>query len=161
MAKRWRSRPTASSALPARRLTPGLAWLGIVCYTLQIYFDFSGYSDMAIGLGRMFGFEFLENFNYPYLARSASRSSGGAGTSRFRPGSATTSTSRSAAIARPGAHLSQSGRRVLPVRAVARGELDLHRLGTAPRGCSWSRSGWGWGVVWIKLGLPCVTSTSC
>ena len=46
------------------------AWLGIVCYTLQIYFDFSGYSDMAIGLGRMFGFRFLENFNYPYIARS-------------------------------------------------------------------------------------------
>lgn len=46
------------------------AWLGAVCYTLQIYFDFSGYSDMAIGLGRMFGFHFLENFNYPYTARS-------------------------------------------------------------------------------------------
>ena len=51
-------------------LDPGLAWLGIVCYTLQIYFDFSGYSDMAIGLGRMFGFRFTENFNYPYIARS-------------------------------------------------------------------------------------------
>jgi len=47
-----------------------LAWLGILAYTLQIYFDFSGYSDMAIGLGRMFGFEFLENFNYPYVADS-------------------------------------------------------------------------------------------
>ena len=47
------------------------AWLGAVCYTLQIYFDFSGYSDMAIGLGRIFGFYFPENFNYPYLARSA------------------------------------------------------------------------------------------
>ena len=46
------------------------AWLGIVCYALQIYFDFSGYSDMAIGLGRMFGFHFLENFRYPYIARS-------------------------------------------------------------------------------------------
>ncbi len=46
------------------------AWLGIVCYTLQIYFDFSGYSDMAIGLGRMFGFRFNENFNYPYIATS-------------------------------------------------------------------------------------------
>ena len=51
-------------------LTPGLAWLGILCYTLQIYFDFSGYSDMAIGLGKMFGFEFMENFNYPYISRS-------------------------------------------------------------------------------------------
>ena len=47
-----------------------LAWLGAICYTLQIYFDFSGYSDMAIGLGRMFGFQFLENFNLPYTARS-------------------------------------------------------------------------------------------
>lgn len=46
------------------------AWLGIVCYTLQIYCDFSGYSDMAIGLGRMFGFEFMENFNFPYMATS-------------------------------------------------------------------------------------------
>ena len=49
-------------------LTPALAWLGIVCYTLQIYFDFSGYSDMAIGLGRMFGFRFPENFRWPYIA---------------------------------------------------------------------------------------------
>jgi alginate O-acetyltransferase complex protein AlgI len=56
--------------VPADGLTPGLAWLGIVCYSLQIYFDFSGYSDMAIGLGRMFGFTFPENFDYPYVARS-------------------------------------------------------------------------------------------
>lgn len=46
------------------------AWLGAVAYSLQIYFDFSGYSDMAIGLGKMFGFEFLENFNYPYISKS-------------------------------------------------------------------------------------------
>jgi len=46
------------------------AWLGIVAYSLQIYFDFSGYSDMAIGLGKMVGFDFKENFNYPYIARS-------------------------------------------------------------------------------------------
>ena len=46
------------------------AWVGIVCYTFQIYFDFAGYSDMAIGLARMMGFEFLENFNRPYTARS-------------------------------------------------------------------------------------------
>ncbi len=44
--------------------------MGVLAYTFQIYFDFSGYSDMAIGLGRMFGFEFLENFNYPYMAKS-------------------------------------------------------------------------------------------
>ncbi len=46
------------------------AWIGIIAFTLQIYFDFSGYSDMAIGLGKMFGFEFLENFNYPYMSKS-------------------------------------------------------------------------------------------
>ena len=45
-------------------------WVAAIAYTLQIYFDFSGYSDMAIGLGRMFGFHFLENFNYPYIALS-------------------------------------------------------------------------------------------
>src|SRR5205823_1160044 len=56
--------------LPASELTMPLAWLGLVCYTLQIYFDFSGYSDMAIGLMRMFGFRILENFNYPYTSRS-------------------------------------------------------------------------------------------
>ena len=47
-----------------------IAWVGILAYSLQIYFDFSGYSDMARGLGRMLGFEFLENFNYPYISRS-------------------------------------------------------------------------------------------
>lgn len=46
------------------------AWLGIAAYTFQIYYDFSGYSDMAIGLGKMFGFEFCENFNYPYISKS-------------------------------------------------------------------------------------------
>jgi len=48
------------------------AWLGLIAYALQIYFDFSGYSDMAIGLGRMMGFHFKENFVYPYLAKSVS-----------------------------------------------------------------------------------------
>ena len=57
-------------ALPADGLTPGLAWLGVACYTLQIYFDFSGYSDMAIGLAKMFGFDFRENFQHPYVAVS-------------------------------------------------------------------------------------------
>jgi alginate O-acetyltransferase complex protein AlgI len=51
-------------------LSAPVAWLGVVCYAFQIYFDFSGYSDMAIGLGRMFGFRFLENFRYPYIASS-------------------------------------------------------------------------------------------
>lgn len=53
------------SALPS-----SMAWLGIIAFTLQIYFDFSGYSDMAIGLGRMLGFDFLENFNFPYISKS-------------------------------------------------------------------------------------------
>jgi len=57
-------------SLPAGELPAGLAWVGLIAYTLQIYYDFSGYSDMAIGLGRMFGFHFLENFNYPYISRS-------------------------------------------------------------------------------------------
>ncbi|MDP3694897.1 MAG: MBOAT family O-acyltransferase, partial [Desulfocapsaceae bacterium] len=56
--------------LQVSTLSTFTAWLGIICYTLQLYFDFSGYSDMAIGLGRMFGFSFLENFNYPYISRS-------------------------------------------------------------------------------------------
>ena len=56
--------------IPNHELTTAVAWWGVTCYTLQIYFDFSGYSDMAVGLGRMFGFEFMENFNYPYIARS-------------------------------------------------------------------------------------------
>lgn len=51
-------------------LQPSAVWLGTLCYTLQIYFDFSGYSDMAIGLGRMIGFELSENFHYPYVASS-------------------------------------------------------------------------------------------
>ena len=58
-------------ATPGVELTTAGAWLGILAFTFQIYFDFSGYSDMAIGIGRMLGFEFLENFNYPYLAKSA------------------------------------------------------------------------------------------
>ncbi len=48
------------------------SWLGIIAYTFQIYYDFSGYSDMAIGLGKMFGFEYEENFNYPYISKSIS-----------------------------------------------------------------------------------------
>lgn len=57
-------------AMPAGELTAAHAWLAVIGYTLQIYFDFSGYSDMAIGLGHMFGFTFPENFRYPYVASS-------------------------------------------------------------------------------------------
>lgn len=56
--------------IPVEHLDAGLTWLGAICYTFQIYFDFSGYSDMAIGLGRIFGFKFMENFNFPYIADS-------------------------------------------------------------------------------------------
>ena len=56
--------------IPAAELTALSAWLGIVAFALQIYFDFSGYSDMAVGLGKMFGFTLPENFSYPYISRS-------------------------------------------------------------------------------------------
>ncbi len=55
---------------PMEVLSTPMAWLGAACYTLQVYYDFSAYSDMAIGLGRMFGFSFIENFNFPYISRS-------------------------------------------------------------------------------------------
>lgn len=57
-------------AIPDAALPASVAWLGTLAYSIQIYFDFSGYSDMAIGLGRMFGFRFLENFNFPFIASS-------------------------------------------------------------------------------------------
>lgn len=60
----------AETSFSANQRSSLLAWLGIIAYTLQIYFDFSGYSDMAIGLGKMFGFEFLENFEHPYLSKN-------------------------------------------------------------------------------------------
>lgn len=57
-------------SFPHYSMTPSLAWLGIIAYSFQIYFDFSGYSDMAIGLGKMLGFNIPENFNYPYISKS-------------------------------------------------------------------------------------------
>jgi len=57
-------------AVPSNELTVVGAWFGMICYSFQIYFDFSAYSDMAIGLGKMIGFRFLENFNYPYISKS-------------------------------------------------------------------------------------------
>ena len=59
-----------NSVADGKLLSVFSAWLGAISYTLQIYYDFSGYSDMAIGLGLMFGFHFLENFNYPYISKS-------------------------------------------------------------------------------------------
>ena len=58
--------------MPGSELTVVMAWVGAIAYTFQIFFDFGGYSDMAIGLGKMFGFEFLENFDYPYISLSVS-----------------------------------------------------------------------------------------
>lgn len=58
------------NALSASQTSVVTAWIGIACYTFQIYFDFAGYSDMAIGMGKMLGFDFLENFNYPYVSKS-------------------------------------------------------------------------------------------
>mgnify|MGYP002546328807 CR=1 FL=1 len=60
------------AAMPDSELTTAMAWLGVVAFTLQIYFDFSGYSLMALGLGRMLGFEFPKNFKHPYISRSVS-----------------------------------------------------------------------------------------
>jgi len=63
---------TQVKAMDYSTLSAGTAWLGILAFTFQIYFDFSGYSDMAIGLGKMMGFNFPENFDYPYLSKSIS-----------------------------------------------------------------------------------------
>lgn len=63
---------TTIYAMNDESMSVSLAWLGGIAYMLQIYFDFSGYSDMAIGLGKVFGFDFLENFNYPYISKSVS-----------------------------------------------------------------------------------------
>ena len=60
----------ADEAFGSEELTVTMAWLGAICYTLQIFFDFSGYSEMAIGLGLMLGFTFLENFDYPYISKT-------------------------------------------------------------------------------------------
>ncbi len=57
-------------AMALTELTVAGSWLGVIAFSLQLYFDFSGYSDMAVGLGRMLGFEFLPNFNYPYISKS-------------------------------------------------------------------------------------------
>lgn len=61
---------TINAQVSANQAVPGVAWIGAISYMLQIYFDFSGYSDMAIGLGHMFGFRFRKNFNYPYISKS-------------------------------------------------------------------------------------------
>ena len=147
--------------MPAPQLTPAHAWLGIVCYTLQIYFDFSGYSDMAIGLGRMFGFRFPENFRWPVHRRH------GAGVLAALAHLAVALVPRlplRAARRQPrvaGADVRQPRDRVLPVRPVARRELELRGLGLFH----------GMFLVVERLGLAggwsggcrrrCATSTCC
>ena len=120
-------------ALPAAELSTAHAWLGIVCYTLQIYFDFSGYSDMAIGLGRMFGFRFPENFRWPYVATSVHGVLAPLAhlavdlvprlplhPARRQP-------------RQPGASLREPGHGVLSVRPLARRQLELRDLGPVAR----------------------------
>jgi alginate O-acetyltransferase complex protein AlgI len=118
-------------ALPAGELGWQHAWLGILCYSLQIYFDFSGYSDMAIGMGRILGFHFPENFDQPYISASV--------TEFWRRWHMTLSRwfrdylyirRQSAGNA---AHLRQSLDRVLSLRPVAGRRSDLHRLGALSR----------------------------
>ncbi len=116
-------------AMPLAELSPAHAWLGIVCYTLQIYFDFSGYSDMAIGLGRMFGFRFPENFRWPYVADSVQEF--------WRRWHISLSTwfrdylyvPLGGNRVSPARTLRQPGDDLFPVRPLARRELELRRSG--------------------------------
>ena len=134
-----RRRPRSSRCRRPSSPTP-LAWLGLVCYTLQIYFDFSGYSDMAIGLMRMFGFRILENFNYPYIARSIREF--------WRRWHISLSNWFRDYLYIPLGGNQRGARRayrnlvhrVPPVRAVARRELAVRAVGRLARRCSWSSS---------------------
>jgi hypothetical protein len=98
--------PIADGAFALGAPTAAEAWLGVLAFAVQLLFDFSGYSDMAIGLGRMLGFRFPENFLRPYRARSVTEFWRRWHVSP-RPGCATTSTCRSAATAAAPAHLRQ------------------------------------------------------
>ncbi|MFQ7450190.1 MAG: MBOAT family O-acyltransferase [Flavonifractor plautii] len=140
-------------------LSASFAWLGALCYTLQIYYDFSGYSDMAIGLGKMFGFHFLENFNYPYISRSI--------TEFWRRWHISLSTWFRDYVYFPwgqpgelqGQTHPQPVRGVVAHRRLARGQLDVPGLGTvllrvAGAGKIW----WSWpglaGVGQMAVYLP-------
>ena len=116
-----------------RAVTRWTRGTGVLAYAFQIYFDFSGYSDMAIGLGLMLGFVFAEELRLALPSPTRSPSSGGAGTSRCRPGCATTSTSRSAATARARSAPTSTCARHAARRPVARRGLELRRLGRHPR----------------------------
>ncbi len=100
--------------------TAATAWLGAIAYTFQIYFDFSGYSDMAIGLGHFFGFHFLENFNYPYESRSV--------TEFWRRWHISLSTWQG-----QGAAAGQHRHRLAADRPVARRQLELRPMGRVLR----------------------------
>ena len=123
----------ADQAFAASDLSPAYAWLGALAYTFQIYFDFSGYSDMAIGLGLMIGFQFPINFNQPYRSISI--------TDFWRRWHISLSSFPARLPVHPpgrkqkgrGAHVHQSEPDHAARRSLARGELDLHRLGRIPR----------------------------
>ncbi len=120
-------------ATPPDQLTAAVTWTGVVFYALQIYFDFSGYSDMAIGLARMFGFDFLENFNYPYIAGSVQefwRRWHISLSNWFRDYLYNSSRRQPA---RPCTHLHEPADSVPLVRPVARRRLDLRLVGC----CAW------------------------
>ena len=110
-------------AIAERNLSFGAAWLGAIFYSLQILFDFSGYSDMAIGLGKMFGFEFLENFNYPYISRTVAYFF-----EQLVPGLCIHSPGRQPGQL-PGAAHFQFVCGVAAHRHLARRQLDVHPLG--------------------------------
>ena len=134
-----------SFAADPARLGFADAWWGVLFFTFQIYIDFSAYSDMAIGLARMFGFRLNENFNKPYISRAASPSSGGAGTSRCPPGFATTFTSRLAATGcRPGGAIVNLWA-LLPARA----DCGMALLGPTSPGAPITASSWCWSGLFL------------
>lgn len=117
--------------IPAGELNAGLSWLAVACYSFQIYFDFSGYSDMAIGLAHMFGIRFHENFNHPYWATSV--------TDFWRRWHISLSSWFRDYVYIPlggnrcgTADLFQSDDRLLLMRPLARSVLDIRGLGTLP-----------------------------
>ena len=117
--------------------TTGDAWLGALAYTAQLYFDFSGYSDMAIGLGLMMGFRFMENFKQPYISQSI--------TEFWRRWHISLSTwlrdylyiTLGEQPQRHADHLSQPVPDHVARWSVARREHHLHRLGVRGTACGW------------------------
>ena len=139
-------------AMPTEHLTPSLAWLGATSYALQIYFDFSGYSDIAIGLGRLLASTFWRTSGLR-TSLALSPTSGDAGTSRCQRGSGITCTSRWEGVAEGRPHHAAPVHRLCALRAVAWGELDLRRLGSLSRCLSWRREGAAWPTVSGRLEL--------